>query len=220
LDTLFQIPVDDVANEPRAPTIAMTINDTISPYSIAVAPDWHLTMPRIRSNICGPHLSGWLRATPFFHKSPNKTFQDRAHMQKNPTTALSTPLLVVAAALVRADGTMLLQRRPEGRSMAGLWEFPGGKIEDGETPEAALARELNEELAIIVDTVDLAPVCFASAKIGERPLLLLLYRCDKWQGTPQAIESPEIGWFTIAEMRDLPMPPADLPLLDLLERLA
>lgn len=136
-------------------------------------------------------------------------------MQNNPTL----PLLVVAAALQSDDGKILLQRRPRGRSMAGLWEFPGGKIEDGETPEAALARELAEELSIGVEPTDLVPACFASATIGERPLLLLLFSCKQWSGEPVALESPELGWFTVSEMRDLEMPPADLPLLDLLDRL-
>jgi 8-oxo-dGTP diphosphatase len=136
-------------------------------------------------------------------------------MQKNPTS----PLLVVAAALLRDDGRMLLQRRPEGRSMAGLWEFPGGKLEEGEAPETGLARELSEELAILVDPSALTASCFASAAIGERPLLLMLYLCRHWVGEPIAVESPELGWFTVTEMRDLAMPPADLPLLDLLEKL-
>lgn len=135
-------------------------------------------------------------------------------MQKIPTM-----LIVVAAALVRDDGMILLQKRPEGRSMSGLWEFPGGKVEADELPEAALARELFEELDLSIDAADLAPACFASAHIGERPLLLLLYICRKWQREPRPIESPELGWFSVAEMRTLPMPPADLPLLDLVEKL-
>jgi 8-oxo-dGTP diphosphatase len=135
-------------------------------------------------------------------------------MKKNPTT-----LLVVAAALVDQNGRILLQKRPQGRSMAGLWEFPGGKLEDGETPEAALARELSEELAIRIDTVNLAPACFASAVIEDRPLLLMLYICSVWEGEPVAVESPELGWFSINEIAALPMPPADIPLIDLLKKL-
>ncbi len=135
-------------------------------------------------------------------------------MQKNPTL-----LIVVAAALVRADGAILLQKRPEGRAMAGLWEFPGGKLEENEAPEDALVRELAEELAIAVKPADLIPACFASATIGERPLLLMLYICRQWAGDPVPVESPELGWFAVSEMRNLPMPPADLPLIDLLEKL-
>jgi 8-oxo-dGTP diphosphatase len=135
-------------------------------------------------------------------------------LQKNPTL-----LIVVAAALVRDDGLILLQKRSEGRSMAGLWEFPGGKIDAGETPEAALVRELAEELDIEIAPADLMPSCFASAQIENRPLLLLLYTCRKWRGEPRAVESLELGWYSIKEMRSLSMPPADLPLLDLLERL-
>jgi 8-oxo-dGTP diphosphatase len=135
-------------------------------------------------------------------------------MKKIPTT-----LLVVAAALVHENGRILLQRRPEGRSMAGLWEFPGGKLEDGETPEAALVRELAEELAITIDGANLIPACFASASVGDRPLLLMLYICTVWEGEPVAVESPELGWFSISEMGGLPMPPADIPLIDLLKKL-
>jgi 8-oxo-dGTP diphosphatase len=135
-------------------------------------------------------------------------------MEKNPTI-----LTVVAAALVNDRHEYLLQKRPEGRSMAGLWEFPGGKIEAGEGPEEALVRELSEELGIDVDSHNLTPACFASAPIGNQKLLLLLYICSNWAGVPTAIESPEIGWFTVNAMRDLAMPPADLPLLDLLEKL-
>ena len=135
-------------------------------------------------------------------------------MKKIPTT-----LLVVAAALLREDGRILLQKRPEGRSMAGLWEFPGGKLEEGETPEVALIRELAEELAIKIDTANLIPACFASATVGDRPLLLMLYICTVWVGEPVAVESPEFGWFSADEMANLPMPPADIPLIDLLKKL-
>lgn len=128
-------------------------------------------------------------------------------------------LTVVAAALQNDLGQFLLQKRPEGRAMAGLWEFPGGKVEGGETPEQALVRELYEELAIHVKSENLAPACFASAPLGDRQLLLLLYICRIWNGTPTAVESPELGWFAISEMRALAMPPADEPLLDLLEKL-
>ena len=152
--------------------------------------------------------------SPFFHKYLNKNFQSRAHMKKIPTT-----LLVVAAALVDENGRILLQKRPIGRSMAGLWEFPGGKLEDGETPEAALARELAEELAIGIDIANLVPACFASAVVGDRPLLLMLYICTIWEGEPVAVESPELGWFSINEMAALAMPPADIPLIELLKKL-
>ena len=135
-------------------------------------------------------------------------------MKKIPTT-----LLVVAAALVDKNRRILLQRRPEGRSMAGLWEFPGGKLEDGETPEAALVRELSEELAITIDPANLMPACFASAAVCDRPLLLMLYICTIWEGEPVAVESPELGWFSISEMGGLHMPPADIPLIDLLKKL-
>lgn len=125
---------------------------------------------------------------------------------------------VVAAALMDADGRVLLQRRPPGKQMADLWEFPGGKIEPGETPEAALVRELAEELAIVVDAAKLAPLTFASANLGERHLLLLLYVVRQWQGEPQALEASALAWVRPAAMHDLPMPPADVPLVAMLEK--
>ncbi len=128
-------------------------------------------------------------------------------------------LSVVAAALVDADGRVLLQQRPLGLPMAGLWEFPGGKIEAGETPETALIRELGEELGIDVSPACLAPATFASAPLGERHLLLLLFACRKWQGHPRPLHASALRWVRPVEMHALPMPPADKPLIGLIEAL-
>lgn len=128
-------------------------------------------------------------------------------------------LIVVAAALIDRDGRLLVQQRPEGGSMAGLWEFPGGKLEPGETPEQALIRELGEELAIDVDHSCLAPACFASDALGDRHLLLLLYVCRKWGGTPIAQHASALRWVRPVELHTLAMPPADKPLIGLLEAL-
>jgi 8-oxo-dGTP diphosphatase len=136
-----------------------------------------------------------------------------------PIPAASLLLPVVAAALVDLEGRVLLQQRPEGKSLAGLWEFPGGKIEPGETPEAALIRELEEELAIVVPHACLAPATFASAPLGERHLLLLLYITRKWTGVPRALEATALRWVRPNEMHSLPMPPADRPLIGLLDAL-
>jgi 8-oxo-dGTP diphosphatase len=129
-------------------------------------------------------------------------------------------LVVVAAALADAAGRVLVQRRPIGKAMAGLWEFPGGKVERGETPEAALARELGEELGIFVAPGDLAPLTFASQRVGDRHMLLLLYRCTRWAGAPRALDADLLLWRAPDDMEDLPMPPADLPLLAFLKRCA
>ena len=129
------------------------------------------------------------------------------------------PLLVVAAALVDADGRVLLQQRPPGRAMAGSWEFPGGKVEEGETPEAALIRELEEELGIQTHASCLAPAAFASEPLGNRHLLLLLYICRKWQGLAQPHHATALQWVRPAQMYALDMPPADLPLIGLLDAL-
>jgi 8-oxo-dGTP diphosphatase len=128
-------------------------------------------------------------------------------------------LIVVAAALVDRDGRVLVQQRPEGTAMAGLWEFPGGKIEPGETPEAALIRELDEELGIVVDHACLAPACFASEPLGDRHLLLLVYALRKWQGVPVAQHATALRWVRPVELYGLDMPPADRPLIGLLEAL-
>jgi 8-oxo-dGTP diphosphatase len=129
---------------------------------------------------------------------------------------------VVAAALLDGEGRILLQRRPPGRAMAGLWEFPGGKVEPGERPEAALVRELAEELGIEVDGKALAPAAFASADSPEGTgghMLLLLYLCRDWSGEPRALDAAALAWVRPADMAALPMPPADEPLIPLLERL-
>ncbi len=136
-------------------------------------------------------------------------------MEKNPTM-----LFVTAAALINESGAILLQKRPEGKAMAGLWEFPGGKVERAETPAFALVRELKEELGIDVDAKNLIPCTFASEALEKRDLLLLLYTCRIWQGVPKALESPEIMWVMPDEMHQFPMPPADAPFVDVLKNLA
>lgn len=128
-------------------------------------------------------------------------------------------LPVVAVALIDADGRVLVQQRPAGKTMAGLWEFPGGKIEPGETPEDALVRELEEELAITVPCNCLTPATFASAPLGDRHLLLLLYVCRKWTGVPRAIEAAALRWMRPGDLHGIAMPPADKPLIALLEAL-
>lgn len=131
-----------------------------------------------------------------------------------------TPLLpVVAAALLDADGRVLVQQRPPGKALAGLWEFPGGKVEAGETPEDALIRELEEELAVTVPCGCLFPATFASAGLGDRHLLLLLYLCRKWTGVPRALAASGLKWMRPVDLHGLAMPPADRPLIGLLERL-
>lgn len=130
-------------------------------------------------------------------------------------------LVVVAAALVDADGRVLVQRRSAGRAMAGLWEFPGGKCEAGERPEDALVRELAEELGVDTETACLAPAVFASAPAAEegRHMLLLLYVCRKWRGMPQPLDADALKWVRPHELHGLDMPPADAPLIGLLEAL-
>lgn len=122
-------------------------------------------------------------------------------------------LLVVAVALVDADRRVLIAQRPEGKAMAGLWEFPGGKVEAGETPEQALIRELEEELGISTKAACLAPVSFASHSYDSFHLLMPLYACRKWQGTPEAREHIALKWVRPQLLRDYPMPPADEPLI-------
>jgi 8-oxo-dGTP diphosphatase len=135
-----------------------------------------------------------------------------------PTTARDL-VLVVACALVDADGRVLVAQRPEGKALAGLWEFPGGKLMAGETPEAALVRELEEELGVVTEPPCLAPLTFASHAYPTFHLLMPLYVCRVWQGDPQSREAQALRWVRPRTLRDLPMPAADLPLIPFLEDL-
>lgn len=125
-------------------------------------------------------------------------------------------VLVSAVALIDSDGRVLLAQRPEGKSMAGLWEFPGGKVEAGESPEAALIRELKEELGIDTWQSCLAPLTFASHAYPEFHLLMPLFACRKWQGIAAPREGQTLAWVRPSNLRDYPMPPADVPLIAVL----
>ena len=122
-------------------------------------------------------------------------------------------VLVVAAALVDADDRVLIAQRPEGKALAGLWEFPGGKIEGDERPEEALIRELREELGIVIKPACLAPLTFASHAYEDFHLLMPLYVCRRWEGFARPLEGQALKWARAKELRDYPMPPADAPLI-------
>lgn len=132
---------------------------------------------------------------------------------RDPETAPRPILLVAAVALIDADGRVLLAQRPEGKAMAGLWEFPGGKVQDGETPEAALVRELAEELGIDTRQSCLAPIGFASHAYEAFHLLMPLFACRVWHGDPRPLEGQALAWVRPARLADYPMPPADVPLV-------
>jgi 8-oxo-dGTP diphosphatase len=138
-----------------------------------------------------------------------------------PTGAESQlPLILVAAvALIDTDGRVLLARRPEGKELAGLWEFPGGKVLPGESPESALVRELKEELGLDTAESCLAPFAFASHRYPAFHLLMPLYVCRRWSGMPVPLEGQELAWVRPARLADYPMPPADRPLVALLQDL-
>ena len=125
-------------------------------------------------------------------------------------------ILVSAVALIDRDGRVLIAQRPEGKSMAGLWEFPGGKIEGGETPEQALIRELYEELGIETWSSCLAPLTFASHRYPKFHLLMPLFVCRKWDGIPKSKEGQNLKWVYVNKLKDFPMPAADIPLIAIL----
>lgn len=120
---------------------------------------------------------------------------------------------VSAIALYDRDGRVLLAQRPQGKAMAGMWEFPGGKVEAGETPEAALFREVKEELGLDLCETCIAPITFVSHRYDTFHLVMMLYACRKWEGIPQSLEGQALTWKYPREMREMPMPPADLPLV-------
>jgi 8-oxo-dGTP diphosphatase len=129
-----------------------------------------------------------------------------------PKNARRPMVIVVACVLESAEGTVLLARRPEGRPLAGLWEFPGGKVEPEEKVEDSLIRELGEELGVVIDSDDLAPLTFVSHAYGDFNLLMPLYLCRKWTGEVMAREGQELNWVRPNELHRYPMPPADEPL--------
>lgn len=129
------------------------------------------------------------------------------------TPAILPTVLVVAVALIDVDGRVLIAKRPEGKQLAGLWEFPGGKVEPGERPEAALIRELREELGIEVSESCLAPFVFASHAYESFHLLMPLYLCRRWSGVVTAREHAALAWVKPNKLSDYPMPPADAPLV-------
>ena len=137
-----------------------------------------------------------------------------------PTTEANLPLILVSAvALVDADGRILLAQRPAQKSMGGLWEFPGGKIEAGESPEAALIRELHEELDINTSESCIAPLSFASHAYDDFHLLMMLFVCRRWHGQPRPVEGGTLKWVKPNQLHDYPMPPADIPLISVIQDL-
>lgn len=149
-----------------------------------------------------------MRTIRISQKGINKILTSQKKVENNPTY-----LFVVAAALIDHNQNILVQQRPQGKPMAGLWEFPGGKVEAGETPEEALVRELEEELGVVVEIGVLSPIAFASEPLGDKHLLLLLYTCRDWIGEAQNLESSAMKWLPLAELQHLDMPPADIPLV-------
>ncbi len=139
-----------------------------------------------------------------------------ATIEASPAIAAKRLVLVAACALIDTDGRVLIARRPEGKAMAGLWEFPGGKVEPGESPEETLARELHEELGVEICVPCLSPLIFASHGYENFHLLMPLYACRKWTGLPVAREGQALKWVRPAKLADYPFVPADKPLLPLI----
>jgi len=140
--------------------------------------------------------------------------------QAGPETGRTGPLVLVAAlALVDVDGRVLIARRPAGKAMAGLWEFPGGKVGEGETPEAAAIREAREELGVETRQSCLAPLTFASHAYADFHLLMPLFVCRTWDGRPRGAENQELAWVRPPRLADYPMPPADIPLVPVIRDL-
>lgn len=137
-----------------------------------------------------------------------------ASLPTKPPEVNKKMVLVVAAALINKDGQVLLAQRPEGKAMAGLWEFPGGKIESGETPEQALSRELQEELQVEVAGSDLVPITFASHSYESFHLLMPTFACYKWEGEPMPAEGQTLAWVAADELTSYEMPAADIPLIE------
>jgi 8-oxo-dGTP diphosphatase len=155
---------------------------------------------------------GILQSMPIIEPNPScLDAKDREIHLNNPV------LLVVSVALIDIDERILLAQRPEGRQMSGLWEFPGGKIEEGETPEVALVRELKEELGIDITESCLAPFSFASHVYDSFHLLMPLYQCRQWKGAPSPKEQQKLKWVRHENFNDYAMPPADLPLVAMLK---
>lgn len=191
-------------------TMTSTIKPQINAYSIAEVPAslqsrrfrlsaMIMAMPRIRprTDLSHPDVNEWL---------PGSLF-----MEDNPTF-----VPVVAVALIRQDRRILMQKRRFQRVHGGLWEFPGGKLEPGESPESALIREIVEELGVKLDPAALVPVSFASdpalPPAPRQPHVILLYSCRRWHGEPMCLDAEELGWFTLAALAGLDMPPLDVPL--------
>lgn len=214
MDTSFHMLMVVPANTRSPAIIARTMRAMIRPYSTAVAARLSLISFQSLRIATGPHAAR-STATGNSHKGGSvKQLLPAKQMAETKAT-----MTVVAAALADGGGRVLLQRRPAGRAMAGLWEFPGGKVEEGERPEAALVRELAEELGVAVEEAALSPAAFATAQNGDRPMLLLLYLCREWSGEPRALHADALLWAAPAEMAALAMPPADVPLVEALKRI-